>query len=184
MLLDPAVGLDGGWMREIADDMFASPDYTDRAEARDEKVNGSWGEVDDAELDRELDEHLIDLPDGRVRLADQHPRDDVLLERARARHFVVPRNGIPTTLVRATQHRPAVCDRVTHRRAGGEARPAILARRIDCDHMVPQAKPAETAALIRDSSTRLAMAAITDEQVENRARARRVHPAGPGVDLR
>ena len=34
VLLDPAVGLDGGWMRDIADDMFASPDYTDRAEAR------------------------------------------------------------------------------------------------------------------------------------------------------
>ena len=34
VLLDPAVGLDGGWMRDIADDMFASPDYTDREEAR------------------------------------------------------------------------------------------------------------------------------------------------------
>ena len=40
--------------------MFASPDYTDRAEARSEKSNGSWGEVDADELDRELDEHLID----------------------------------------------------------------------------------------------------------------------------
>ncbi|EID13366.1 lysophospholipase [Mycolicibacterium phlei RIVM601174] len=41
VLLDPAVGLDGEWMRQIADDMFASPDYTDRAEARAEKANGS-----------------------------------------------------------------------------------------------------------------------------------------------
>ena len=46
VLLDPAVGLDGGWMREIADEMLGSPDYPDRAEARAEKVNGSWGEVD------------------------------------------------------------------------------------------------------------------------------------------
>ncbi|MGV0802440.1 alpha/beta fold hydrolase, partial [Mycolicibacterium elephantis] len=45
VLLDPAVGLDGEWMRDIAEDMLASPDYTDRAEARAEKANGSWGEV-------------------------------------------------------------------------------------------------------------------------------------------
>ena len=66
VLLDPAVGLDGDWMREIADAMLASPDYPDRDEARAEKVNGSWGEVDDDELERELDEHLIALPNGRV----------------------------------------------------------------------------------------------------------------------
>ncbi len=60
VLLDPAVGLDGAWMREIADQMFASPDYPDRAEARAEKVNGSWGEADPDELERELDEHLVD----------------------------------------------------------------------------------------------------------------------------
>ena len=66
VLLDPAVGLDGGRMRDIADEMIASPDYTDREEAAAEKVNGSWGEVDPEELDRELDEHLIDLPGGRA----------------------------------------------------------------------------------------------------------------------
>ena len=51
MLLDPAVGLPGGWMAEIADAMFASPDYTDAAEARSEKTSGSWADVDDAQLD-------------------------------------------------------------------------------------------------------------------------------------
>ena len=66
VLLDPAVGLDGAWMSDIADDMLASPDYTDRAEARSEKANGSWGDVDADELDRELDEHLVDLPSGRA----------------------------------------------------------------------------------------------------------------------
>ena len=69
-------------MREVADDMLASPDYTDREEARAEKASGSWGEVDADELERELDEHLIDLPNGRVRMADQHSGDDVVLERA------------------------------------------------------------------------------------------------------
>ena len=50
-------------MRDIADDMFASPDYTDREEARNEKANGSWGEWTPANWTRELDEHLIDLPE-------------------------------------------------------------------------------------------------------------------------
>ena len=82
VLLDPAVGLDGGWMREIADDMLASPDYTDREEARAEKANGSWGEVDAAELERELDEHLDRAARRPMRVADQHSGDDVVLERA------------------------------------------------------------------------------------------------------
>ena len=30
VLLDPAVGLDGAWMRDIADDMLADPDYANR----------------------------------------------------------------------------------------------------------------------------------------------------------
>ena len=40
LLLDPAIGLDGQWMREIADAMLTSPDYTDRDEARTEKFTG------------------------------------------------------------------------------------------------------------------------------------------------
>ena len=85
VLLDPAVGLDGAWMANIADDMMASPYYLDRDEARNEKATGSWADVDPIELDAELDEHLVELPDGRFGLADQHPSDDVVLERAGAR---------------------------------------------------------------------------------------------------
>src|ERR1700755_364983 len=65
VLLDPAVGLDGAWMANIADDMMASPFYLDRDEARNEKASGSWADVDARELDAELDEHLVELPDGR-----------------------------------------------------------------------------------------------------------------------
>ena len=56
-------------MANIADDMLASPDYPDRDEARNEKAHGSWADVDAGELDAELDEHLIELPNGRCRLA-------------------------------------------------------------------------------------------------------------------
>ncbi len=65
LLLDPAIGLDGNWTRNIADAMLSSPDYPDAAEARAEKATGSWADVDAAVLDAELDEHLVTLPNGR-----------------------------------------------------------------------------------------------------------------------
>lgn len=149
VLLDPAVGLDGEWMRQIADDMFASPDYTDRAEARAEKANGSWGEVESAELDRELDEHLIDLPSGRVGWRISIPAMMAYWSEL-ARPVTLPPKGIPTTLVRAARTRPpyATDDIVTTlaQRLGADF--ALL--EWDCDHMVAQARPAETAALIRE----------------------------------
>ncbi|WP_210084446.1 alpha/beta hydrolase [Mycobacterium sp. OAE908] len=146
VLLDPAVGLDGGWMRDIADDMFASPDYTDRAEARSEKVNGSWGEVDSDELDRELDEHLIDRPNGRVGWRLSIPAMLSYWSEL-ARPIVLPRNGIPITLVLATKTDPPyVSDELL---AGLRERPDFTLLEFDCDHMVPQARPADTAAVIR-----------------------------------
>jgi lipase len=147
VLLDPAVGLDGGWMRDIADDMFASPDYSDRNEARAEKVNGSWGEVEPAELDRELDEHLIDdLPNGRVGWRISIPAMMAYWSEL-ARPITLPPNEIPTTLVRATRtHPPYATDELIASLAG---RADFTLLEWDCDHMVVQAKPAETATLIR-----------------------------------
>ena len=65
VLLDPAVAVDGQMMRQVAEAMMASPDYTDPAEARTEKQTGSWADVPSAELDAELDNHLVALPSGR-----------------------------------------------------------------------------------------------------------------------
>jgi lipase len=146
VLLDPAVGLDGDWMRDIADDMLASPDYTDRAEARAEKVSGSWGEVDPDELDRELDEHLIDLPGGRAGWRISIPAMLSYWSEL-ARPVRLPRNGIPITLVLATKTDPPyVSDELL---AGLRERPDFTLLEFDCDHMVPQARPADTAAVIR-----------------------------------
>lgn len=146
VLLDPAVGLDGGWMRDIADDMFSSPDYTDREEARSEKVNGSWGEVDAEELDRELDEHLIQQPNGRMGWRLSIPAMLSYWSEL-ARPIRLPRNGIPITLVLATKTSPPY---VTDELLGalGERSDFTLLE-FDCDHMVPQALPADTAAVIR-----------------------------------
>jgi lipase len=149
VLLDPAVGLDGGWMRDIADSMFGSPDYTDRAEARAEKVSGSWGEVDDGELEAEIDEHLIALPNGRVGWRISVPAMMSYWSEL-ARDIVLPPRGIATTLVRATRTSPPYVSRelVAGLREGLGTDFALV--EMDCDHMVPNAKPAETAAVIRE----------------------------------
>lgn len=149
VLLDPAVGLDGYWMREVADDMFESPDYTDRAEARAEKAGGSWGEVDPAELDRDLDEHLVELPNGRSGWRISIPAMLSYWSEL-ARPIVLPPSGTPTTLVRAKKVDPpyagdALVDGLQERLG-----PDFALLEWDCDHMVAHALPEETAVLIRD----------------------------------
>jgi lipase len=148
VLLDPAVGLDGAWMAEIADSMLDSPDYTDRAEARSEKINGSWADVDDAQLEAELDEHLIDLPGGRVGWRICVPAMMAYWSEL-ARPISLPDKEIRTLLVRALRTSPpyvtdALLDGLRSRL---DTRFELVD--LDCDHMVAQAKPAETAALIR-----------------------------------
>lgn len=151
VLLDPAVGLDGRWMREIADEMFASPDYADRDEARAEKLDGSWGEVaarDPKVLESELDEHLVDLPNGRVGWRISIPAIlSYWSELTRPAHM--PRHGTPTTLVRAARTQPPyVTDALTDG-LGTVVGPNLTLLDWDCDHMVPLAMPAETASVIR-----------------------------------
>lgn len=149
VLLDPAVGLDGAWMRDVADAMLASPDYTDRAEARAEKSSGAWGDVDPDQLDRELDEHLVELPGGRCGWRISIPAMLAYWSEL-ARPIMLPPKGIPTTLVRATRTDPPYVS---------DALVAGLTSRLgadftlldwDCNHMVAQALPGQTAGLIRE----------------------------------
>lgn len=148
LLLDPAVGLDGGWMREIADAMLSSPDYPDRAEARMEKSTGSWADVDAGVLDADLDEHLVEQPSGRYGWRISLPAM-VSYWSELARELVLPPAGMPTTLVKAAWTSPPyVGDQLL---AGLRER---LGRDLElltyeCNHMVPNAMPTEVAALVR-----------------------------------
>ena len=148
VLLDPAVGLDGAWMRDIADDMLADPDYTNRDEARAEKASGSWGDVDAAELERELDEHLIDLPSGRCGWQISIPAMMSYWSEL-ARPITLPHNGISTTVVRATRTDPPYASDVLISTLRDRLGTHFTLVDWDCDHMVAQARPADTAAVIR-----------------------------------
>ena len=143
----PAVGLPGGWMAEIADAMFASPDYTDAAEARSEKTSGSWADVDDAQLDTEFAEHLVTLPGGRVGWRISIPAMMAYWSEL-ARDITLPPKDIPVTVVRAAKTSPPY---VTPRLVEAlQDRPDFRLIEMDCHHMVPLARPAETAQLIRE----------------------------------
>ena len=149
VLLDPAVGLDGAWMANIADDMMASPYYLDRDEARTEKATGSWSDVDPIDLDAELDEHLVELPDGRFGWRISIPAMMSYWSEL-AREFALPHNGIRTTLVRATRTDPPYVTDELIAALQEQLGPRFSLVDFDCDHMVAQARPAETAAVIRD----------------------------------
>jgi len=149
VLLDPAIGLDGMWMREIADDMLASPDYTDREEAWAEKAGGSWADVDPAALDAELDQHLVPWPGGRVGWRLSLPAM-ISYWSELARPVVLPRSGTGTTLVRATRTDPPYVSDTLIGALDVSLRPDFIQIDFDCNHMVPLALPAETAALIRE----------------------------------
>jgi lipase len=149
LLLDPAAGLDGGWMRDIAEAMFSCPDYRGAREARLEKATGSWADVDPAWLDTEIDEHLIELPGGRYGWRVSLPAMMSYWSEL-ARDVALPRAGMATTLVRAAQTSPPyVSDELVaglHGRLGTDFRLLDF----DCNHMVPHSRPEEVAALIRE----------------------------------
>jgi lipase len=149
VLLDPAMGLDGGWTREIADAMLGNPDYADPADARAAKTNGSWAAVDPAVVDDELEQHLVALPGGRYGWRISMPAMMSYWSEL-ARDIVLPPKEIATTVVRAAWTSPPyVTDALTTRlreRLGDDLRLTTF----ECDHMVAETKPAEVAALIRE----------------------------------
>lgn len=148
VLLDPAAGLDGAWMARIADAMLASPDYPDAAQARAEKAHGSWSDVPAAVLDAEVDEHLITLPSGRVGWRISVPAMMSYWSEL-ARPLVLP-DTTATTLVRATHTSPPYVSQELITALEDRLGPDFRLVDIDSQHMVPHARPAEVAALIRE----------------------------------
>ncbi|WP_338079847.1 alpha/beta hydrolase [Antrihabitans stalactiti] len=148
VLLDPAIALPGPELLEVATATVESPDYTDLAEARSEKVHGSWGDVDERLIDAELAEHLIPTRNGRVGWRMSVPAI-VAFYGELAREFVLPAPDLPTVLVQAMKVQPSYVTppflAALRERLGDN----LTVHHFDCDHMVAFAKPSETAAVIR-----------------------------------
>ncbi len=149
VLLDPAVAMDGQMMRQVAEAMMASPDYTDPAEARTEKQTGSWADVPSAELDAELDNHLVALPSGRFAWRVCMPAMMTYWSEL-ARDVALPHKGTRTTLVRAEFVEPPYAGEAVIDALSTQLGADFTFELFGCRHMVPLAKPAETATLIRD----------------------------------
>jgi lipase len=114
-----------------------------------EKATGSWADVDPAWLGTEIDEHLIKLPNGRYGWRVSLPAMMSYWSEL-ARDVVLPPAGTTTMLVRAKQTSPPyVSEQLIaglQKRLGSD----FQLLDFDCNHMVPYAKPAEVAALIRE----------------------------------
>lgn len=144
VLLDPAIGLDPALLHEIAEAGLARPDYPDIAAARHDKLETAWADVDPELLEAELAEHLVTTPEGRVRWRMSLPAITSYWGQL-ARPRVLPPPQIPTVLVRAGKSpfvTPETCDAFA-------TLPQFALHEFDCDHMVAQARPAETAAVVR-----------------------------------
>lgn len=148
ILLDPAVALDPAWLRDIAGATLGSPDYTDAEEARMDKLATGWGAAAPELLRAELDEHLVPTANGRVGW-----RVDTAALIAYwgqlARDLVLPEPGLPTVVVRATEVDPPFVTPGLTAALADRLGASLTVHEWDCEHMVAQILPLETAALIR-----------------------------------
>ncbi|MFB8009035.1 alpha/beta fold hydrolase [Nocardia sp. NPDC056000] len=148
VLLDPAIGLDPDFMLRIANSMLEHPDYANVDDARFDKLETAWSEVDPAILEAELAEHLVPTADGRVGWRVCMPAIIAYWGQL-AREFVLPPAGLPTTVVRAMKVDPPFVTPAFRAALAERLGERLTLLEFDCDHMVAQARPAETAALVR-----------------------------------
>ncbi|AEF42191.1 alpha/beta fold hydrolase [Hoyosella subflava] len=150
VLLDPAAQLDPAWMLRLADATTASPDYTDREEARSDKVNGAWRDVDPDVLERELTEHLVVLPNGRVNWRISMPGVITTFSEL-ARPAALPPRNTPTVLVVARRSSPPFVTAEFRAMLENHLGPALTVVEAETDHMVAQEDPGLVGAIVRDA---------------------------------
>ncbi|MEV6770361.1 alpha/beta hydrolase [Nocardia sp. NPDC051030] len=148
ILLDPAIGLDPEFMLQIAAAMLENPDYASVEQARFDKVETAWAEVDPRVLEDELAEHLVPTPDGRMawRLTFAAM---IAYWGQLARDFVLPPRELPTILVQAMKVDPPFVTPAFRAALSAHLGDHLTVHEFDCDHMVAQARPEQTAALVR-----------------------------------
>lgn len=154
VLLDPALDLDPGDLLEVAELTAKYPDYTDAAEAKSEKINGAWADVPSELLDREVEDHLVPAEEsgtGKGRVKWRMSTAAIVASWGElARPAVLPTEDIPTVVVQAMRVQPPYVSKKFTSALGDRLGSNFRLVELDCDHMVPQAKPSEVAALVRE----------------------------------
>ncbi len=150
VLLDPAIGLDGGFISEVAGDGLDNWYLRDRQDAWDRKRAEAWWEVPDAILEAEITEHLTTTDDGRTTWR-VHPAAVAATWSELARPYVLPAPGIDVRLVVADKVQPPYAPAPYLSDLTAQQGDRFVVVHEDCDHMVPLSRPELTARLIRDA---------------------------------
>ncbi|MBL1076346.1 alpha/beta fold hydrolase [Nocardia sp. 2] len=148
VLLDPAIGLDPELMLRIANSVLEHPDYESVDAARFDKLETAWAEVDPEVLEAELAEHLVPTPQGRVAWRLAMPAI-ISYWGQLAREFVLPPAHLRTVVVQAMKVQPPFVTPAFRAALAARLGENLTVHEFDCDHMVVQARPEQSAALVR-----------------------------------
>ncbi|MGL6236618.1 MAG: alpha/beta fold hydrolase [Segniliparus sp.] len=148
LLLDPAIGAGRERLTEYADWFVDHHSYADRDEAFADKKGEAWADVPDEVLDRELDEHFVELPGGRFfwRFS---PAALIASWSELARPWALPPAGIPTTVLVAEKVQPPLFNPEYEKELRGLLGDSLVVTRLDVDHMVLEERPAVVGELAR-----------------------------------
>lgn len=150
VLLDPAIGLDGAVMSEVAAANLDSWYLRDEQDARERKRAEAWWEVPEELLDAEIAEHLHVADDGRMSWR-VHLATVTTTWSELARPYVLPAPGIDVRLVVADKVQPPYAPAPFITDLTAQQGERFILHHEDCDHMVPLSRPELTARLIRDA---------------------------------
>jgi lipase len=140
LLLDPAIGAVKEQLTDYADWFVEHHSYADRAEAFADKKSEAWADVPDEILETELDEHLIELPDGRFFW--RFSTAALITSWSElARPWALPPSGIPTTVLVADKVQPPYCNPVYAKELGEHLGDQLVVRHLDINHMVLEERP-------------------------------------------
>lgn len=148
VLLDPAVALAPAMLHDIATSCVTSSGYDSVEEARKDKLATGWGEVEPRLLDAELVDHLVATSTGRFDWRFDLPAITSYWGQL-ARPLMLPPADLPTVLVQAMRVHPPFVTVELRTALTEQLGDRLTVHEWDCEHMVPQERPADTAALLR-----------------------------------
>lgn len=148
VLLDPAIALAPPVLHDIATSCVTSPGYDSVEEARADKLATGWGEVEPRLLDAELAEHLVATGTGRLDWRFDLPAVTSYWGQL-ARPLVLPPADLPTVLVQAMRVAPPFVTAELRTALATQLGDQLTVHEWDCEHMIPQQRLADTAALLR-----------------------------------